>query len=811
MKKKLFGLIMIFIMSISINVYAKTAEDIFNEIVKDGEFSINSVKPTLEGEDALIDLDDHMTLFTIMKYPNVDYLLIYLKDCNDELSICNLSISYSDDGTESNAEYLEREVKVKWVEKNDEVVDEINRIKKVIKDNAHDHENGTNNYYINDLDALKYMVDEAPILLPFLKYSPELKNLINNSHIKLYSNHQWGSEGLFYTYAGPRAFITYDDVIYGFIDCGFGIKNVIYVPDYTGDTNEQLINALMKRIRDFDVSSIREFDLRSNYKTDGDSDYPYDIIGNVNNMSEYYYNGLGANGEFSFVIEKNASVNDPNYKSSSELLSEIAPNDVFSINAFKPVCEKFDEEGNLLCPELDFYPMRYIQDKYPNSVYYVSLNNCNKDLTKCTLTIDIPDFETGDNDNIEKTVKVVWEEDIPKVQKKLDQYAKKIEKSHNKDDMGFAIYDITDLSLINYMYNTKNYNNGNGFNLVANYSKDLRKEFENSNLSYYMDIRLGDDYEMYNYVGGVLVLKYNDIMGKLVSVGIQYKNVIYIPNDTKNTPEDYIAAAKKRIDEYLGNTNAKIEKVGKRSELVPQTHDDPFDFSLLGNEEKMGDYYYKITINNNSDYFVIIRDSSKMEKLKTESTDMVTNVTVSTTDASVPLDTTIKVDEVMEESKEYQKISKILKHNNFRAFNISLHSGEVGTIVRLTNGKFKVIVPFGKDFIGKKIKAYYINDDGTREEFEVTMDSEGNAEFETNHFSTYVLAEEDEVEEVLPDKEEITKEETTKEEIPLKDNNAISNSEEVPRTFDSIMSYVVMLIISIFGIGIAILLKKRFN
>ncbi len=502
-------------------------------------------------------------------------------------------------------------------------------------------------------------------------------------------------------------------------------------------------------------------------------------------------------------------------KEIEDLFNEVAPNDIFTINAFKPVCNGDDGEGNLWCGELDFYPTHYMRMKYSDDVYYAELRECNDELTECTLNIDIPGDEENDGVHDSKKVKVVWQESIPKVQEKLDLYANNVKYNTNKDEMGFSIYDITDLNLINYMYNTKNYNKGNGFNLVANYAKSLRKEFENSNLTYYMDIRLGDDYEMYNYVGGELVLMYDDIMGKLVPVGIQYKNVIYIPDDIENTPEAYIEAAKKRIEDYLGSS-VKIEKVGKRSELVPETHEDPFDFSLLGDEDKMGEYYYKITVNNNSDYFVIVSDSNKIEKVETISTDILTNVTVSTTDPTVPVDTTIKVNEVEEKSDEYKKIIEFFNQVKFRAFNISLHSNDRGIIVRLENGKFKIVIPFGKDYIGKKLKAYFIKDDNSKEEYNVVLDENGNASFETAHFSTYIIAEELEEEktneEKLPDEVEKQVDETKAEE---KTNEIVEETdkvnEAVPKTFDSIDYYIILLVVSIMGVGLALVLKKRFN
>ena len=83
------------------------------------------------------------------------------------------------------------------------------------------------------------------------------------------------------------------------------------------------------------------------------------------------------------------------------------------------------------------------------------------------------------------------------------------------------------------------------------------------------------------------------------------------------------------------------------------------------------------------------------------------------------------------------------------------------------------------------------------------MDKLGNATFETPHFSTYILAEEADIEENLPD--------TKEEEVIPKENNTDTSkeTEEVPKTYDGVIDYVVLLIISI--ISMTFILKRKFN
>ena len=65
-------------------------------------------------------------------------------------------------------------------------------------------------------------------------------------------------------------------------------------------------------------------------------------------------------------------------------------------------------------------------------------------------------------------------------------------------------------------------------------------------------------------------------------------------------------------------------------------------------------------------------------------------------------------------------------------------------ITKLENGKFKVRIPLKDEFKNKKLKAYYINDNNKIEEYNINIEN-GYAIFETDHFSTYTIAESGEI------------------------------------------------------------------
>jgi len=462
-----------------------------------------------------------------------------------------------------------------------------------------------------------------------------------------------------------------------------------------------------------------------------------------------------------------------------EEFNKVAPNGVFNIKAIKPTEAQKNESGEDYYPELRIFTNLRVQKILDKDNYDAKLENCNEDLTSCILSIS--DY-TNESKTTEKEVKVVWSTGNEKNKAEIDKYANKVAAKINSAEYKTAIYNLTDLALINYI---KNYKENQS--VTALYSPDLKAEFDNSNIEYELYGGMGDGAPFYLYIGGSLVLGYNDIMYKMLNVGyvgVNSNYILYIPDETENNAEAFAAAAKKRIDEYLGNTNSKVEVAGFRSDFAIENS---FDFSELGDESKMSDSYYKVTIGQKTYDFVIMKDSSKIEKPVTTTKDIATNVSVITTSSEIPLDTTVTVNEIKKDTEEHKTIIDVIKTEVFQAFDISLFSASKNSnITKLENGNFKVTIPVKEELKDKKLYAYYIKEDKTLEEHEVTIDENGNASFETNHFSTYILSEK------------------------INTNNS---GEVVPATNDNIITYVVLGLVAVIGLttSIIVLNKKSLN
>ena len=146
-------------------------------------------------------------------------------------------------------------------------------------------------------------------------------------------------------------------------------------------------------------------------------------------------------------------------------------------------------------------------------------------------------------------------------------------------------------------------------------------------------------------------------------------------------------------------------------------------------------YLYSISFKGN-----LIEKEPEQEDTKTISkTDTTTNIKLDTTTDIVPADTKLIVNKVTE-GKSYIGVEQALGSNvsKFELYDISLVSNNA-TIQ--PNGKVKISIPVPNGYDTSKLVVYRIAEDGTKTKYETTI-SNGYITFETDHFSNYVVAEE---------------------------------------------------------------------
>jgi len=455
------------------------------------------------------------------------------------------------------------------------------------------------------------------------------------------------------------------------------------------------------------------------------------------------------------------------YVRESEMTDEFASlltNGKLVVDYVKP--ESTDSDALWLLSE-DMY--------YSNPDIYIEPESFNEDLTKCELG-----YCVGSGKEEYHTVEVVWnyESDVLKV---AESFVKKFPEDRE-------MFEVTDLEFINYL---AYHDMESTYDSLANYSGELKSYLNNTNFTFPVEDRAGSDGDLITEVLGSANLMHNGIVyfahGRL---GARAEHIIYVPEATADTPEALMAAAQKRVDEYLGKGVAELslieitideycevmenqyrEDIRYNRELLeaemakPEDEQDIFVIwdcqsnidnatryleSFLASiaeggeleflEEAAGDSFFLVETKNDAEAFVIIKDDDKITTPAYRSVDLATKVEVNTKASGMPLDTIVKVDELTA-GEEYDKIIKLLDVEENSTYDINLYSESLDeNITKLESGTFEVKIPVTEELKGKSLVVYYVDDNGKIIEYEVE-EKDGYAVFVTNHFSIYTLAE----------------------------------------------------------------------
>ena len=405
------------------------------------------------------------------------------------------------------------------------------------------------------------------------------------------------------------------------------------------------------------------------------------------------------------------------------ILDKIAPNGVWTINGAKP---KNMEEAEFLLTAMagdveiakGYELAAWVEpaDKFDSSVVEIHVYY-NGTLLKS------------------KTVKAVYNEPSKEVKTKvnsvLDKIAEKTGENHDVET-GFR---LEDLYLINYLNASSE---GINSSLALNFSKDLIALTNGGNISYKFDSRLGDDTPtgLWNYTGGEVIVYSDGIAVGTTKIGLTLNNVLYVSSDTANSDEARIASALKRIEDYLGTTKGITITVGGTLESLNNDGDTWNEHGFI-DENTCGINYYNVTINGETYKFAICKkDENKLEEPKYIGSNLGSNITITSDDTTIPLDTAITAEKVKKDT-----IKNALGTDVYEAYDISLYSNaKQKSITKLENSKFEVSLPLPESLKGKDVTVYYIKDSGEKEEHIATI-KDNMVSFATDHFSTYVITE----------------------------------------------------------------------
>lgn len=508
-----------------------------------------------------------------------------------------------------------------------------------------------------------------------------------------------------------------------------------------------------------------------------------------------------------------------NSEKSEEFKNYLNKNGKIEMNAVKPANEIIFER---------YFEFLLMDEESGNDI---SFENLAEDFSSVDLTVNGETHNVGIVYNYNNDVKT-----------KFDNYIKNF-----PSDIEY--FQVRDLELINYWVNNVG---KDGTESLDMFSGELKSYLNYKNMKFYVDNRAGDNGPFYTVRLGIAVFKYDDVIYNIYdTLGTRAEHIIYVPSETSNTKEALMAAAQKRINEYLGKegivtisyagtayeawakelyNNREIYWPGideafegkmtferfleLGNDLIPTYNDFEEVSGIKGLKENDETFIATIKVGNKQESFHIIikNDSSKMVTPSYKTADITTDIEISSNSSSIPLDTSIKAEKITS-GTEYEKIIKLLDVKENAMFDLKLYSDSLEKyITKLDDGTFEVKIPVPEKLKGKKLIAYYVTGDGKTEEYEVEV-KDGYAIFNTKHFSIYTLAETKTNEENNNNNEQENNNENGSEENGTEKNETNKENENIensPRTGDNIVVLVGTLFIAVIG-TVATIKFKRYN
>lgn len=375
----------------------------------------------------------------------------------------------------------------------------------------------------------------------------------------------------------------------------------------------------------------------------------------------------------------------------------------------------------------------------------LSIQNCNETYTKCSAI----DFSGNYYPNV--IINYVYDKNTKNA---IDKIVSKLEE---------RTYNISDLELVSYWLNGGS---------ILYYSNDLMsnlgyKNFEN--LSF--DVRAGDNNLFYTVEAGILKFIYNDTIYYMADfVEVDGKNIIYVEDNISSN--DLMKSAQTRIDNYFGKNRVTLTDEGILEEFLnsyvldnKKIIDEMYELNesmknsplyvaktkeeiinelkeelrtMLSDILEENEHIYKVTIGDNVYYTLIRSDSSKMVETTYRTSDVLTDISISSSNKTIPYDALVNVKKITD-GETYKKILDILKLTDSEMYDLKLFSKSLDNYVsKLVNGSFEVKIPIKDEYKNKNLVAYYVDDNGKVTEYDVSV-KDGYAIFNTNHFSIYTL------------------------------------------------------------------------
>lgn len=313
-----------------------------------------------------------------------------------------------------------------------------------------------------------------------------------------------------------------------------------------------------------------------------------------------------------------------------------------------------------------------------------------------------------------------------------------------------------------------------------------------------------------------LIYEYNDVIyGKSdFKIRTFILNAIYIEDNadiSDNTK--LLKAVEDRIKEELGNI--ATVSIGDNTWLASTINELEEDYKLSEydvtfDENKVSDQVVNIKIKGNDYPFIVIKDSSKIKKINNVTTkDFLSNSSIEYNSKFIPADSKIRFKQKFDNNTILNKLNLL----NGVTFDISLFSSTFNDYINGDNtNDFTVTIPIADSLKNKELAVYYIDINGNIEKYNVEIN--GNfAIFKTKHFSEYTIGASslDNSDENSDEKIGVSSLDNKNANINEKNSNEKNNNGKIknPKTYDSIYSWILLLLASLFGISLIIIKKEK--
>lgn len=231
-KGRFIALLSLFVMLLfTSNVNAATMSDEFKSYLnEEGKFVVNSIKPTND--------EEFWSIFETLYYDvDEDKMLVAAENPNSDYTSATIKFNpYTDE---------EESYTLSLVYEYDE------DIKKIVDGYIKEIPEDKDKFAVNDMEVINFIYNGKGDEKNLVKYSGELKEYINYKNFSV--GIRMGCDDRFFTEALGIASFNYNNTFYGMLSGPRGAiaKHIIYVPDSTGDTKEELMQAAQKRIDDY--------------------------------------------------------------------------------------------------------------------------------------------------------------------------------------------------------------------------------------------------------------------------------------------------------------------------------------------------------------------------------------------------------------------------------------------------------------------------------------------------------------------------------------------------------------------------------